>query len=247
MTITPLGERLLRHARIILRQVDHAKSEISEFTGDDAGHVRIFAHTTAASEVMPQVLASFMATRRQVTVDLQERLKKDILRGVLEGTTDLGLVAGPIAPADYQIIPWTRDRMVLVTQPDHPLATNRKITFSDIAKHPIVALHDSSSYTEFLWELGSEAHVPLNIRTQMRSFDAMCKMIEAGVGIGLVPEGPARRYQKSMRIQLVPVEEVWAERARSIVVRDIDALPGCARALIRHILDSSMQAPVTTT
>jgi DNA-binding transcriptional LysR family regulator len=49
------GEKLLRHARIILRQVEHAKSDLSEGGNDSVGHVRIFANTTAVTEFMPEV------------------------------------------------------------------------------------------------------------------------------------------------------------------------------------------------
>jgi DNA-binding transcriptional LysR family regulator len=236
VTVTPLGERLLRHARIILRQVEYARSEVAEFAGEEAGHIRIFAHHTAATEFMPQVLASFMAKRPRVTIDLQERQTRDVLRGVLDGTTDLGLVPGPIPPAEYQAIPLSSDRLVLVTPLDHPLANRRAVAFAETLGHQHVGLHEASSHTEFLREVISAEGLPLTLRIQLRSFDAMCRMIEAGVGIGVMPEGPAKRYQKNSKVKLVKLSDAWAVRQRSILVRDLDALPGCGRALIEHVL-----------
>lgn len=94
--ITPAGQRLLQHARVIMRQVDHLKHDFQEQADGDAGHIRIFANTTAVTEFMPDILARFLAGHPGVTVDLQERLTRDIVRGVLDGTTDLGIVAGPV-------------------------------------------------------------------------------------------------------------------------------------------------------
>ena len=89
--ITPAGQRLLQHARVIMRQVDHLKHDFQEQADGDAGHIRIFANTTAVTEFMPDILAHFLSGHPGVTVDLQERLTRDIVRGVLDGTTDLGI------------------------------------------------------------------------------------------------------------------------------------------------------------
>ncbi|MBJ7547001.1 LysR family transcriptional regulator, partial [Pseudomonas sp. OA3] len=94
--LTPAGQRLLQHARLIMRQVDYLKSEFTEYVTDAAGHIRIFANTTAVTEFLPEVLAGFLAERPGVTVDLQERLSRDIVRGVLDGAADLGIIAGPV-------------------------------------------------------------------------------------------------------------------------------------------------------
>lgn len=242
VTVTPLGEKLLRHARIILRQVEYAKSEITEFTGNEAGHIRIFAHTTAATEFLPQVLAKFLAKRPRVTIDLQERLTRDILRGVLEGTTDLGLIAGPVPAADYQSISYSQDRLILVTPHQHPLSERKSVWLKDTCEYQQVGLHDDSSHTEFLREVSTALGMKLDVRIKLRSFDAMCRMIEAGGVIGIMPEAPARRYQQSMKIRLVRLNDEWADRDRSILARDLDALPGCAKALIDYIREQSGSA-----
>lgn len=62
--ITPAGERLLHHARLIMRQVDYLKSEFTQYGVDSAGHIRIFANTTAVTEFLPEVLAGFCPSAR---------------------------------------------------------------------------------------------------------------------------------------------------------------------------------------
>ncbi len=66
----------------------------------------------------------------------------------------------------------------------------------------------------------------------------MCRMIEAGVGVGLLPESAALRHQKTMRLHIIKLCDEWALRERSVLVRDLDALPGCARALISELMQS---------
>ena len=66
--LTSAGHKLLQHARLIMRQVDYLKSEFTAYGADQAGHIRIFANTTAVTEFLPEVLAGFLAQRPGVTV-----------------------------------------------------------------------------------------------------------------------------------------------------------------------------------
>lgn len=59
--LTPAGHTLLTHARLVMRQVDYLKAEFTQLGGDSAGHIRIFANTTAVTEFLPEVLAGFLA------------------------------------------------------------------------------------------------------------------------------------------------------------------------------------------
>jgi len=61
-------------------------------------------------------------------------------------------------------------------------------------------------------------------------------MIEAGVGIGIIPRIRARRHSRTMQLALVTLDEPWAVRERSILVRELDALPGSVRALIATLV-----------
>ncbi|MNN82912.1 LysR substrate binding domain protein [compost metagenome] len=66
----------------------------------------------------------------------------------------------------------------------------------------------------------------------MSSFESVCRMVEAGVGVGVIPESAALRHQQMLNISVRQLDEAWAVRERSIVVREFDALPGCVKALI---------------
>lgn len=67
-------------------------------------------------------------------------------------------------------------------------------------------------------------------------------MIEAGVGIGIIPESAALRHSRTMQLQTVQLAEPWAIRERSILVREPEALPGTIRALIATMMPAAGQA-----
>ena len=227
--ITPAGQRLLQHARVILRQVDHLKHDFQEQADGDAGHIRIFANTTAVTEFMPDLLARYLAGHPGVTVDLQERLTRDIVRGVRDGTTDLGIVAGPVDAPELQAIHFSTDRLVLVTPNGHPLQDRAKVKLTEAVSHPFITMHEGSTLVAFLREQLEMAGQRLPQRIQLYSFDSICRMVQAGVGVGVIPDSAARRYGASQGLRVVELDEPWVVRERKLLLRDIDALPG-ARA-----------------
>lgn len=230
--LTEAGTRLLQHARLILRQVGYLKTEFTAYGTDSEGHIRIFANTTAVTEFLPEILAGFLVQRPGVTIDLQERLTRDIVRGVQEGSTDLGVVAGPITANNLQVLPFSIDRLVLVVPKNHVLNQGTSIKLVDTLPYEHVCLHEGSTLQEFMQEQAQKLGEKLTWRIQLSSFEAICRMVEAGVGVGVVPESAAKRHSKTMNLSIVQFDEPWALRERSILVREIDALPGCVRALI---------------
>jgi DNA-binding transcriptional LysR family regulator len=238
VSLTEAGKTLLRHCRVILRQVEHVKSEFAVYGADATGHIRIFANTTAVTEFMPEILARFLAERPGVTVDLQERLTQDIVRAVRDGASDLGIVSGEIPTEGLQALHFSTDRLVLATAIGHPLAGRGAVAFSESLQFEHIGLHEGSTLLAFLRTLMEKNGYERVLRVQVRSFEAMCRMVEAGVGVGVMPESAAVRHQRTMRIGIVQLDEPWAIRERSVLVRELEALPGSARALVAKLLES---------
>lgn len=236
VTLTAAGHTLLHHAHLVLRQIEHIKSEFVEYGTDGSGHIRIFANTTAVTQFLPEILADFLATRPGVTVDVQERLNRAITRGVHDGAADLGITAGPMSTPELDTRHFNTDRLVIVTPWDHPLARHQRVAFADTLGYEHISLHEGSTLHAFICEQSELHGRPLPMRTQVRSFEAMCRMIEAGVGISVMPESAVKRHQHTMRLANISIADAWAMRERFILARDMQALPGCARALIDAIV-----------
>ncbi len=236
VSLAQSGETLLHHARIILRQVDYLTNDFSSQDHDEKGHIRIAANTTAVTEFMPEVLARFLSSRPKVTIDLQERLTQDIIRSVHNGTADLGIVSGEMSDSGLEVIRFSTDRLMLATPADHALASRKSLSFSETLAFQHISLHEGSTLLAFLRSLLQEHGFDRTLRTKVRSFEAMCRMIEAGVGIGVVPESAARRHAHTMNLALITLNEPWALRERAVVARAVDALPKAARALTAELV-----------
>lgn len=235
ITPTQAGRTLLQHARAILRQAERLREDLAAYGGGLAGQIRVLSNTNALTEFLPEALSSFLSAHPQVSVDLEERLSDEIVGLIAEGVADLGIIAGTVDPGRLETYPFRKDRFVLVVGRDNPLAKRARIGFAQVLDHEFVGLDRASALQRFLADKAARIGQPLRLRVQLRSFDAVCRLVECNVGIGIVPETTARRVAKTMAIAIVPLTDSWAARDLTICVRRFDELAPYARQLVAHL------------
>jgi len=233
--LTPPGEAFLFHVRGLLRQTEQLRTDLLEYGDGLRGHLRVFANTTAVTDFLPEILPKFLSGNPKINIDLQEKPNAEIARGVLDGRADIGIVAGKVDTLGLESIHFSTDRLVLATAKNHPFANRKQIAFAETLDEDAVGMQSGSTLQTFLAQVVESLGKPLKLRIQLSSFDAMCRMIGAGVGIGIVPESAARRNQDSMGIALIELVEAWSVRERYILVRKRETLPRYAESLIETL------------
>jgi len=236
VTLTPPGQAFVTHARIVLGQLEHLRGDMQEYVRGIKGHVRVFANATSLGEFLPPVLRHYLSRNPDVNIDLRERPSHDIVRAVTEGQTDIGIVAGLVRTESLQTLPYRRDRLVLVVPRGHTLDGQAQIAFADTLALEQIGLHESMAIHAFLRQASDQLHRPIRLRIQVGNFETACRMIESGVGVGVLPESAARRHAQAMRIALVPLSDDWAVREMQICVRSLDALSSFARELVELLV-----------
>src|ERR671917_134114 len=180
VTPTPAGRTLLQHARAILADAERLRENLGAYAGGLAGQVKLLSNTNALTEFIPEALSAFLAAHPQVSVDLEERLSDEIVGLIAEGVGDIGIVAGTVDTGALETFPFRSDRFVVVVARDDPLATRPDIGFPEVLEHDIVGLDRASALQRFLADKASRSGRPIRLRVQLRSFDAVCRMVEAG-------------------------------------------------------------------
>jgi DNA-binding transcriptional LysR family regulator len=235
VTPTAAGRAFLKHARTILGQAARMREDLSAFAGGLSGEVRLLANTNALTEFLPEALSSFLAAHPHVSVDLEERLSDEIVGLIAEGVGDVGIVAGTVDVGALQTYPFRSDRFVVVAATGHPLAARGAVAFAEVLDYDVVGLERSSSLQRFLTAKAAREGRPLKARIQLRSFDAVCRMVESGVGIGVVPQTTAARAARTMSLATIDLTDDWALRELTIVVRAADELRPYARELVESL------------
>jgi DNA-binding transcriptional LysR family regulator len=232
---TEAGRTLLHHARVMLQQAERMREDLAEYADGLRGQVRLMSNTNALTEFLPEALSAFLAAHPQVNIDLEERLSDEIVAAVADGTADVGIVASTVEVAGLEVLPFRVDRFVLVVATNHPLAAAEQIAFADILDFDFVGLDRASALQRFLCEKAERIGRRLKLRVQLRSFDAVCRLVECNVGIGVVPATTAARHAKTMSIRRIELTDEWAVRRLTICMRRQADLPLYARELVRHL------------
>ena len=239
---TPAGRTLLRHARLMLQQAERMRGELGEYAQGLRGQVRLLSNTNALMEFLPEPLSLFLAAHPQVNIDLEEKLSDEIVAAIADGTADIGIVAGTVAVAGLEVFPFRVDRFVLVVAPGHALAKLDRIAFADVLDHDFIGLERTSALQRFLSEKADRIGRRIKLRVQLRSFDAICRLVSCNVGIGVVPETTAARSTSAMALHRIDLTDDWALRELRIVVRREADLPLYARDLVRHLAGPPVSA-----
>ena len=239
--LTPAGHALLHHARHMMDNLEQLNADLSEFSQGVKGHVRIHANTSAVIEFLPEDLAAFARLHPQVKIDLEERVSSETIRAVREGLTDIGIFAGHVPTEELQVFGYRHDQLVLVTPRDHPLAGRSSIALREAVGYDFIGLQQDASLHGLLQHSAHHLGAALRLRIQVRSFEAICRMIHTGMGIGVLPENAVRTYLPALDVRIIPLEDAWARRELKVGVRNLEALSLTARQMLEHLIASEQR------
>jgi DNA-binding transcriptional LysR family regulator len=247
---TAAGASLAHHAHAVLRSLDRMHAELSEYADGVRGHVRVLANISAVVQFLPQDIGSFARSHEHIKVDLEERVSADVVRGVTEGAAELGICNAAHGVGSLQSRPYRRDQLAVICPPKHPFLANLKkkeqiagvlphkfaINFEATLDFDHVGLHETSSVALAARRAASNVQRALKLRVQVTSLDAMCRMIENGLGLGIMPIGAFELMPHVHTLCAIPLADAWAQRDVHLVACDFDALSAASRALVEHLL-----------
>jgi len=235
VSLSPAGECLLEHARLIVQGVERMRGELGSYARGLAGSVRLLSNTAALSEHLPGALAGFLAANPTISLEVEEKQSTDIGAALAAGAADIGIASAAALSGAIEQFPFCDDRLVVVLPRGDDLGRRRKLPLAAIVHRAFVGLGRDSALQRHLAGHAARIGATMKVRARVIGFDAVCAMVEAGAGISIVPETSAVRCRRSMKINVVKLEEEWACRRLAICVRDLRMLPAGAQRLVAHL------------
>jgi DNA-binding transcriptional LysR family regulator len=235
ITPTAAGDALARHAQRILGDVNLLAAELRDHARGIVGVARLWANTSAITQFLPADIAAFARATPAIRIELAELNSGEVVMGVLEGRADIGIFADRTPALGLQLMPYREDRLVLVVPAGHVLARRRALRFEEAVEFDFVSLSHGTSLAQRLQAETEAMGQRLKLRIQVRSFDAMCQMVAAGLGVAVLPADAVRALVRSLNLRQIPLQDPWARRQLLIGVRDMQTLPRHARMLVEHL------------
>jgi DNA-binding transcriptional LysR family regulator len=233
--LTAAGESLRDHARTIMHQVVMMQGDISAFSSGVKASVHLLANTSGLSEHLPKALGVFLREYPEISLDVEERESADIVGAIAGGAADLGFAAEHAVPAHFERFSFSEDRLMLVVPKRSEFSNRRHIDFVEVGNRDFVGLTNTTALAIHIGRHAARLGVRLQVRARLRDFDAICRMVAAGVGVAVVPEAAARRCAQSMPIAPLAIRDDWANRRLVICARSFKDLPKPAKLLVDHL------------
>jgi DNA-binding transcriptional LysR family regulator len=223
------GEKLDEDLQALVREVQ------TEGGGEVRGTVRLYANMSAVIGFLPERLRAFMAAYPEVEVSLQENDTRDVIRACLDDRADVGVGVDLPVPAGLESWPFAADPLQVVLPAGHALAKRKAVSFSQALEQPLIGVHQGGALDRSLHERAAALQRPFAPTVSVSSFDAVCRMVEAGLGIAVIPRSAAAAYAGNPRFVRRPLDEPWAARElRMYALRKVPRLRAVA-ALIQSL------------
>jgi DNA-binding transcriptional LysR family regulator len=168
-------------------------------------------------------------------VELEEHVSSEVAQAVAENVADVGVVSDLSDFDGVALHPCWRDQLALLAPAGHPLAHAVRVRFAQALEHPMVGLKPGSTLHSRLLRAAAELGRSLPMQVQVGSFDAMCAMIAAGMGVGIMPRAASLPYLDALRLTATPLDESWAEHQLYLCRKADGELSPAAARLFAHL------------
>ncbi len=241
ITPTAAGAAFAVSARQVLDDLADLTRRMRDFSSGARGLVRLLANISAVSTFVPPLVASFAARYPGVRLQVLEQDSLAITEAVAENRADIGLFTSLPYHADIEVYPFRRDELKVLVPERHPLAARDSVAFAETLDHEHVVLRTGTHLRLQMLTAAGQAGRTLRHQIEVASYDALCRMVECGLGIGVVPAGNLVGYALT-GTRTLALDEPWASRDLSLCVRRAEALPPAARLMFEHLLSDEGRA-----
>lgn len=238
VSLTREGAALLERAEALLADMESARRAIAAAQGRVAGDLRIAASLTIAGYVLPRPLTVFRRDHPDVRLTLRVRNTEDVVRALIGGDVDLGLVEGAVSNRRIELEHLFDDELAVIAPPDHHFAALDEIQLEDLLGEPFVVREPGSGTRQVADDALAAAGADpaaLRVVAELSGIDAQKAVVEAGLGVSIVSTLTIRRELALGSLVARPVRGLTIRRElAAATVAGLPALPA-ARALVREL------------
>jgi len=232
VALTAAGASLLEPARLLLLQLNQMQNDMADHSAGRKGVLRLSANTSAITQFLPEDVAEFEQSNPDIRLVIHESWSSNIVQALLASEVDVGIVMDGSATDGLSCFPYRADRLALIFPPGHPLQQRPSLAFHEVLEHDIIGLEDSASMMMLLAEEARRHQKVLKLRVQVRSFEAVSRMVQAGLGIGVLPGQVATTFGEGLGLAVRPLDEPWAVRRMLVCIRAGRAIDSSLQKLL---------------
>lgn len=230
--LTETGEAFYEESRNVLAAYRSLEERLRTLSGTVSGTVRVATVYSIGLHELPPVVRRFMELYPQAKIDLEYSRTTRIVRDVMDGQVELGVVAYPEPRRGLQVVALPGDRLVLICPPQHPLAKRRKVKASELHNQEFVLFERDIPTRRATDRILRTHNVTVRRVAEFDNIETIKRAVEVGFGVAIVPRPSVIDEQRSGQLAVVALAEPEWTRSVGIIHRSDRVLGAAARKFI---------------
>jgi DNA-binding transcriptional LysR family regulator len=186
--LTEAGEQLLLRARQILRDHDAAIEEIADLAGAERGRLRVgSASAMVTTDVLPKLLKEVRKQHARAEITVASGTSESLVQQILGGELDLAFVSLPVEARGINTERLSQDQLVAIASPRHRLAKQKTIDAFTLAGERLILGERGGNTRRLIDQFFTQAGVTLHVAMELSRQQAIRRMVEEDMGVGIVP------------------------------------------------------------
>ena len=235
--LTPAGLEMQKHCTEIFNSINKMDESIKEYSLISSGVVRVTANSSSITQFLPEDLATFSKKFPKIKIKLKEKNSGEVISSVKESLSDIGIFSEHVENTErLRIIDYKNDTLFLVVPEYHPLVSKLTVKIKDFIEFEMVGLEKGSSLQAMIDKQVQKQNLKIKKKLETVSFEGIRGMVEAGLGIAVLPTGAIKPYLKSSKLKTINIDEKWAERSIKIAIKNDDSIGKAGALLLNHLI-----------
>jgi DNA-binding transcriptional LysR family regulator len=217
--LTPEGQICYEGFREILETYDTIVTRVRSLHEEVSGLIRVAAIYSVGLHDMSRCMRDFMRNYPRAKVRLEFQHPNQVYQAVLKAEVDLGVVSYPMTSPEINVIPLRSEKMMVVCDPEHELATEKTIALEQLQGLDYVAFDRDLLIRKEIDRYMRQRSVSVNIAMEFDNIETIKQAIEIGLGISILPAPTIRSETSFGKLAAIPLVSPRLTRPIGIIHR----------------------------
>lgn len=236
--LTAAGEVFYRESMKVLAAYTDLQESLRGLVGKIGGTVKVACTYSVGLHEMPAKVGEFMSKFPSARIDLEYSRTTKVVRDVMSGAVELGILAFPEPKRGLTIVQMPSDRMVLTCPTDHKLAKRSQIKVKDLNGLDFVLFERDTPTRKATDKILKSAGVEVKKVAEFDNIETIKRAVEVGFGLAILPLPAVIDEEKAGRLAVVRLAEKEWVRPVGVIYRSDRTLTLAAKKFVQ-LLDES--------
>jgi LysR family transcriptional regulator, transcriptional activator of the cysJI operon len=237
LKLTPAGEVFYREAQHVLMAYDELQENLRGVVGKVGGTIKVATVYSIGLHEMPAKVREFMTKFPAAKIDLEYSRTTRVVRDVINGTVELGVLAFPEPRRGLTIKPMPDSRLVLIAPLGHKFATRKKVKVTDLHTEDFVLFERDVPTRKAMDKIFKAHNVEVNKVAEFDNIETIKRAVEVGFGLAILPEPAVAEARKAGTLAVIQLAEKYWVRSVGVIHRSDKTLSLAAKKFIQLLTE----------